>query len=375
LRYIDDIFLLWRGSPQELKDFIKEINMVHPTIKFEVRSSTKSIDFLDTTVTITSDWQLKTSLYQKPTDRHNFLHHKSYHPSSTKRSLPYSQALRIKRICSSADDYHSATLALKEQFIARGYNETLINQCLQKTREKTRHELLHPTPKESKKPYLTFVTTYDKSLPCIKDIIEKNWNLLGINHEISRKFSKKPMIAYRRNPNLQQLLGGHKIENGKVVKPKQNFEGSCAPCRSKIGNKCCRQMKTTSTFRNRDTNRVYKIFHRVNCKDKNVIYQLECTKCKNKGYVGKSEVPMNLRMNGHRSDARRTDKLAVDTHFLLPGHNFDRDAKFTIIEKITKKDITGSNLTRLLEEREDFWMLKLGTIAPKGFNTGLNFPN
>ena len=79
-------------------------------------------------------------------------------------------------------------------------------------------------------------------------------------------------------------------------------------------------------------------------------------------------------MNGHRSDAKKQDKLAVDAHFLQPGHDFERDAKFTIIEKITNREITGPNLTRILEQREDFWMSKLGTIAPQGFNTGLNFP-
>ena len=50
-------------------------------------------------------------------------------------------------------------------------------------------------------------------------------------------------------------------------------------------------------------------------------------------------------MNGHRSDAKKQDKLAVDAHFLQPGHDFERDAKFTIIEKITNKEITGPNLT------------------------------
>ena len=165
------------------------------------------------------------------------------------------------------------------------------------------------------------------------------------------------------------------IENGKVSKRNKDTDGSCAPYRSKIGNKCCKQMKTTSTFQNPISGKKFKIFHRVNCKDKNIVYLLECAKCMNKGYVGKSEMPMNLRINGHRSDARKRDKLAVDTHFLQPDHNFDRDAMFTIIEKITKKDLKGSNLTRLLEQREDFWMLKLGTITPKGFNTGLNFPH
>ena len=63
-------------------------------------------------------------------------------------------------------------------------------------------------------------------------------------------------------------------------------------------------------------------------------------RCNDKGYVGKCETTTNVRMNGHRSDAKKPDKLAVDAHFLQPGHNFERDAKFTIIEKITKKDIT-----------------------------------
>ena len=198
---------------------------------------------------------------------------------------------------------------------------------------------------------------------------------MGINKTISEKFTEKPLIAYRRNPNLQQLIGGHRIENNKVVKRKSKIQGSCTPCNSKKGNKCCKQLKNTTTFKNRHTNREYQIFHRVNCKSKNVIYLLECRRCEDKAYVGKTEIPVNQRMNGHRSDARRTDKLAVDTHFLQPEHNFDRDARFTIIEMIIRKDLRGEPLTRLLEQREDFWILELATIEPKGFNIGLNTPN
>ena len=375
LRYIDDIFLIWQGSLQELQDLIKEINSVHNTIKFEVNFSRSEVHFLDTTVTITPDRSIKTSLYQKPTDKHNFLHYKSYHPSSTKKSLPYSQSLRIRRICTSQNDYRSATAELKEQFKARGYNEIQVSQAIQKASDQDRMELLHPKPKSDKKAPLTLVTTFNKSLPNMNGIIEKNWNLLEINPRISKKFEEKPFIAYKRNPNLHQLIGGHRIEHGKVVKRTKKVQGKCTPCRSKQGNKCCKQMKSTMTFSNRHNNKTYKILHAVNCKDKNVIYLLECTKCDNKAYVGKSELPMNLRINGHRSDAKKTDKLAVDTHFLQPGHHFDRDAKFTIIEKITKTDLSGSELTSLLQRREDFWMLRLGTIAENGFNTALNFPS
>lgn len=375
LRYIDDIFLIWKGTKQELDQFIAEINTVHNTIKFDVNYSSSSVNFLDTTVTINPDYSIKTSLYQKPTDRHNFLHQKSYHPSSTKKSLPYSQALRIRRICSSPDDEYAALERLKDQFTARGYKETDVQEAVERAKSKSRAELLQPSTKSDEIP-LTLVTTYNKTLPNLKNILAKNWEVLSINKEIGKKFTKKPFIAYRRNPNLRELLGGNRIENGRVVKRKRKRRrlGKCSPCTTNLAYKCCRQIKATSTFRNRFTGKEYQIFDRVNCKDRNVIYLLECIKCNLKGYVGKTEPPANFRMNGHRSDAKKGDKLDVDTHFSQPGHNFDRDARFTIIEKIKKSNLQPEELTNLLLRREDFWMERLQTIQPNGFNKGLNFP-
>lgn len=33
-RFIDDIFLIWKGTQQELSNFTQDINQIHPTIKF-----------------------------------------------------------------------------------------------------------------------------------------------------------------------------------------------------------------------------------------------------------------------------------------------------------------------------------------------------
>ena len=80
--------------------------MVHPT-KFEANYSYTEINFLDTTVKITSNNEQVITLYQKETDRNTFLHRKSYHPPSTKKSFPYSHALRISKICPDDNDYHT----------------------------------------------------------------------------------------------------------------------------------------------------------------------------------------------------------------------------------------------------------------------------
>ena len=47
LRYIDDLFFIWKGTEEELKRFFQEINQVHRTIKFDYTYSNKEINFLD----------------------------------------------------------------------------------------------------------------------------------------------------------------------------------------------------------------------------------------------------------------------------------------------------------------------------------------
>ena len=91
-RFIDDIFILWNGTPEQLREFIEQINTLHPTIKFEANYSFNSINFLDTHIYKNKNGKLCTTLHVKPTDRQSYLHHKSYHPTASKRSITYSQA-------------------------------------------------------------------------------------------------------------------------------------------------------------------------------------------------------------------------------------------------------------------------------------------
>ena len=132
LRFIDDIFFLWNGTEEELKSFINRVNRVHPTIKLETNYSYTEINFSDTTVNITSNNELVTTMYKKGTGRNTFLHRKSYHPPSTKKSIPYSQSLGISRICSDDNDYHKQLEELKDRFIQRGYRENEVIDQLNK---------------------------------------------------------------------------------------------------------------------------------------------------------------------------------------------------------------------------------------------------
>ena len=151
-------------------------------------------------------------------------------------------------------------------------------------------------------------------------------------------FTRKPTMAYHRNRNLGDILGQKTLINSKVIRRNRSHKiGSCSPCSSRNENKCCRQIRRTTRFKSYRTNKSYNIFHRVNCKSKLIIYLMECLICKLQ-YVGKSEWPMNIRINKHRNDVFRIDGLDVCKHFQKTGHNFDKHAKFTIIEELKDKN-------------------------------------
>ena len=83
---------------------------------------------------------------------------------------------------------------------------------------------------------------------------------------------------------------------------------------------------------------------------------------------------MNIRINKHRNDVPRTDSLDVCKDFQNTGHDFEKHAKFTIIEELKDKNKSLLTMRKLLEEREDAWIIKLRTLHPDGFNKELNNP-
>ena len=101
---------------------------------------------------------------------------------------------------------------------------------------------------------------------------------------------------------------------------------------------------------------------------------MECALCKIQ-YVAKAETPFNIRLNNHRKDANGNNPKAIPAsiHFKQPGHNFNKHAKFTVIEQINNTINTDIDTIKIrLKGREDFWILKLDTLTQKGLDQELN---
>ena len=291
--------------------------------------SKTEINFLDTTV-FTVDNKLQTKLHVKPTDRQSYLHSKSEHPNSSKKSISYNQALRFNKICCNRSDLRNNCKRLLNTLTKRGYNKTDTTTQINRAITIPRNELLNKI-KTSNTERLPLTVTYNKTLPDLKTITDKNWHILQIEPKLKEIFAEPPILAFRTNKNLRDIIEGNKVfDNKKILNVKKFNKGKCQPCFTRLINLCCKRLKSCSTFQSAFNKNTSLIRHNVTCKSSCVIYLMERCLCEKSQYIGKPEYSVNLRINTH--DVWRTDGPPCDKHFQMPGRKFNTHAKFTIIE-------------------------------------------
>ena len=76
-------------------------------------------------------------------DTHQHLDYKSCHPPHVKRSIPYSQAPRLRRICHSDEVYDKRVRELKGFLVKRGYRGNFVEQQVERARNRKREDLVH----------------------------------------------------------------------------------------------------------------------------------------------------------------------------------------------------------------------------------------
>ena len=122
LRYLDDIFCLWTDTIEKLKEFLEFLNAFHSSIKFTMDYSPYQFNYLDVLITKDESGKtLRTSLCRKPTDTHQYIHAQSCHRAVYKKPIPYSQAVRMKRICSEEEDLQHKLRDLESSLVNRDY--------------------------------------------------------------------------------------------------------------------------------------------------------------------------------------------------------------------------------------------------------------
>ena len=360
LRYIDDIFMIWTEGLDNLKIFIDYLNNIHSTIKFTSSHSSTNIPFLDVSVSLTNDGSISTDLYTKPTDKHQHLLYSSCHPLHTKKAIPFSLALRLRRICSTDATFHTRTAQLTTYLLKRGYNRNFVNKQIRRAADIPRQLTLQN--KDINKPKrIPFITTFNPSLPHISHIIKKHFNLLLSSYRCKSVFQHPPVVAFRRSPNLRDLLVTAKLpfNSSNPQLPSSSFRcgKNCATCPY-----ICHGLTTYTFF---STGETRPIKSNLTCETKNLIYMIQCNRC-NLQYIGETKRRLKDRFNEHRRTIDNPNNKSKPTtaaeHFLSSPNHTANDMLLIPIEKIF------SNRDSIRKAREAFLIQKGKTIDPAGVN-------
>lgn len=206
-RYIDDIFMLWNGSPTELNRFMKVIHCLARPLQFTAHSSTESIAFLD----IEFFWEnnhLQSRVYQKPLNRYLYIPFTSNHPSSAKKGFIKGELIRYVRLCSKESDFVTMKDLLRFRLRQRGYpDKVLASIYSQVTYTDRTHYLALKAPTESTDEPLILAVPYSPR------ILKLNLSEAIHTHEeeLKENFpgffgSARFLVAYKTQPSLGKMI-------------------------------------------------------------------------------------------------------------------------------------------------------------------------
>ena len=367
-RYIDDIFFIWEHGEDTLTEWLKYLNKYHKSIKFTAEISKTEIAFLDTKVKKTNNGKLYTDLFVKPTDTNSYLKYDSAHPPQCKQSLPYSQMLRIKRICNDNDDFNKHVKSKRDEFAEKGYPQDILDRAEEQFSKRSRSELLkQKEPKDKNEtPERIFLTvTYREGHQYVPKIVKNNWDILARSSTTKGFHRADLMIGYRKPRDIRSYLVKAKIKYHNTEKVKG--KGSCAENENKCTKRDCRYCNIIDKSGSiQNGNRKFSSKTEVTCNSSNLIYCIECTKC-NKKHVGQTKRKIKGRLREHIYGIKNQKDSDISYHFNTNGHHGIHDMKVYILDFIHAHP--ESKRARSLRNTIEFrYIHRIGTNAPRGMN-------
>ena len=357
-RYIDDIVGVAVGPRHDLEAFISYAETFCPFLKFTHCISNSSVVFLDTELSI-SDRKIKTNLHFKPTDSHNYLMYPSNHPRSCTNSIPYSQLLRARRICSDDQDFTKVSKQIISFFEERHYPPSVLSDALNRIQGIDRASALAPKDNHAPTKRIPLVLSFHPSVTPIVRAIYKNVEILRHDPSTRDHFPEPPITAFRIEKNLSRHLVRASQPQSEVPSPPGTF-----PCNRGRCNTCPVVSHDEILSIVGPNNNRFSIHQHFTCTSTNLVYVLVCKRC-NKLYVGETKRRLADRVTEHlRSIKQNLPGFPVATHFNPPSACSIRDVMVS-----AAISCRGSDHDRLTAENR--LIMKLGTLSPHGLNVRL----
>ena len=300
---------------------------------------------------------LLSNLYRKPTHSPQYLLPTSTHPPHCTKNIPFSLGYRLLRICSEPERLSERLQELKNMLLTRGYKPCAIKGAFSKLAHISREDALKKVEFDRSNNKVTFVMPFDPRLPKISSITKRHFDLMKEDPICEEIFKDGVQMAYKRSKNIKEILCRATLPPIGPRTSNRTLNG-WKKC-NKIVCNLCPYTKNISEFTVTATKELFEIKQKITCTDKNIIYCIECIKCK-KQYVGKTKDSFKKRASEHKNTVRTEKSTTLGEHFNQAGHSIS-DMLFFGIEKVVKSD------PFVLGARERFYIDRFGVLG-KGLN-------
>ena len=149
--------------------------------------------------------QLFTTVYSKPTDSHLYLQSDSCHPKQSFKGIQKGVALRLRRICTTVEEYDTKSKEYTAYLVARGHDPLSVLSTFESTRNLSVAEARRKVLRDSHT-RVVFPTTFNPRGPNVRAIVKKHSHLLSKSLAAKKVFPNGVMVAYKREQNLKELL-------------------------------------------------------------------------------------------------------------------------------------------------------------------------
>ncbi|XP_063791129.1 uncharacterized protein LOC134945635 [Pseudophryne corroboree] len=355
-RYIDDIFVLWSGSQESFQQAMSDINQLDDSIKFTYSTSYEEIHYLDVAINQDHLHHLHTSLFVKETDRNTTLHANSHHPPTLKWGLPYSQYMRIRRICSDQAETIKQMDIMTRKFIERGYKLKFLKEAKSRALKHDRISLLNKIQSTKKPDFIVWTQDFSTTSMSTMQKAKQIWPIITQDKQLQSLKGAKILPSYRRGRNIKDWVVHNDVSNLKVSPPGHfltrkpgNFK--CLGCTT------CSSLEPGAVFHHPRSGKEFRIKRPYTCTSRYVIYYIKCP-C-GLLYIGKTIRQFKERIALHRSSIRaalegRGSDQPVARHFKELQHSMS-SIRYKIIDGVPESP-RGGNRGRILLQKESWWI-------------------
>ncbi|HEY5140343.1 MAG TPA: hypothetical protein VIJ25_13665, partial [Methylococcales bacterium] len=215
-RFIDDGFVVFEGSEQELLVLVEVLNTTLDNIKITFQYSRFQVDFLDTVIykcmedaetSLDGKVRLKVRTHQKVLNKYLYIPYNSFHHHGMFKSFINAELIRY--IVTNSDECWLNCMVRKftHRLRQRGYPLALIDNITSRVSFSNRQQYLASCGKQKARPGRSvLVVPYAQFVPQLRlpQLLREQYEKGGAT--LHAEMPQRPIVAYTKSRNLGSLL-------------------------------------------------------------------------------------------------------------------------------------------------------------------------